>query len=165
MGSFGSHFAGGCFSSVPEFVSKPRGFYVVSLVVTRDVDEGQWGNEGRFPSRRRLFVPVVPYRAAAPALPLLPPAVSPGFCCQGWQTRLSHHGFTGIRAQISHRMELLRRMRDGSGCHRQRYPGCRPSPPERCQGSGDGTRRFSPGDGGAPLAVGIPTRLFLQDLL
>lgn len=29
---------------MPEFVPKPRGFYVVSLVVTRDVDKGQWGN-------------------------------------------------------------------------------------------------------------------------
>lgn len=127
-GWFGSRFAGGCFSSVPEFVPKPRGFYVISLVVTCDVDEGQWGNGERFPSRRCVFIPVVPYRAAAPALPLLRPAVSLGFCCRGWQTRPSHRGFTRIKAQISPRMELLRRVQDGSGCRRRCmwYLGCCP---------------------------------------
>lgn len=35
---------GGVFSSVPGFVPKPRGFYVVSLVIRHDMDKGQRGN-------------------------------------------------------------------------------------------------------------------------
>lgn len=92
-------FAGRCFSSVPEFVPKPRGFYVLSLVVRRDMDKG-WGETGRFPSGRHVFVP---------ELQLLPRS---GIC---WQRRLSHHGFTRIRAHISPWMELPHRMWDGRG--------------------------------------------------
>lgn len=84
---------------------------MVSLVVTRDVDEGQWGNGDGFPvgdaSLYRWCHTELPPRPCPPR-----PAVSPGFCCQGWQVTLSHDG---IRSQISPGMQLLLGMQDGGG--------------------------------------------------
>lgn len=142
------------FSSVPE--PKLRGCCLVPLVMWTQVS-GELGDgcpAGAVSLHQWCCVESP--SSASPAL----------FCCWGWQVAWCiHHRSTGIRAQISSRLELLHKVWGGSsGCWRwTRHSGCCPHF-QSCLGSraGQGNMAFGVAGGGEPPL--LLAWLFLRNL-